>query len=87
MNASDVLAEILIENRKFRNYEEAKQAILQTFKIEYPYWSYGQWDESIPQLFYPQLIETLRNYRTIEIKDLIIDLPAMLAKLRNGNVG
>lgn len=82
MNVSDVLAEILVENKKFRNSEEAKQAILHTFKKEYPYWSYSQWDEPLPQPLYHVVGKTLRTYGTSDIKDWIIDVPVMLAKFR-----
>ena len=87
MNVSDVLAEILVESKKFRSSEEAKQAILFTFKTEYPYWSYSQWDEALPQPLYHIVAKTLRMYKSPEIKEWIVDVPVMLARYKdNGNI-
>lgn len=78
MKRSDLIARILIDNNIYPNTELAKEAILKTFKEEYPYWSYSDWDQPIPgELQNPMTIRT-KGITNPSIKHLIIDLDAIL---------
>jgi hypothetical protein len=78
MTRSDLIAQILINNKIYPTTEIAKEAILKTFKEEYPYWSYSDWDQPIPrELLNPMMVRT-RNITNPSIKHLIIDLDTIL---------
>jgi hypothetical protein len=80
MTRSDLIAQILINNNLYPDIKIAKDAILKTFKEEYPYWSYSDWDQPIPrELLNPMLVRT-RSITNPSIKHLIIDLDSILGK-------
>lgn len=80
MKRSDLIARILIDNNIYPNVEIAKDAILKTFKEEYPYWSYSDWDQPIPrELLNPMMVRT-KGITNPSIKHLIIDLDSILGE-------
>ena len=84
MKRSDLIAQILVNSNIYPSPEIAKEAILKTFKEEYPYWSYSDWDQQIPrELLNPMMVRT-RGITNPSIKHLIIDLDSLLNQ-SNGN--
>jgi hypothetical protein len=80
MTRSDLIAQILINNNVYPSAEIAKQAILKTFKEEYPYWSYSDWDQTIPrELLNPMMVRT-KGITNPSIKHLIVDLDSLLSQ-------
>ena len=78
MKRSDLIAQILVNNNIYPSPEIAKEAILKTFKEEYPYWSYSDWDQPIPrELLNPMMVRT-RGITNPSIKHLIVDLESLL---------
>ena len=78
MLLSDVATVILLENGKYLHYDDAKSAVFVTFKSEFPYWSYDDWNTEVSFKVAKTIAKVYEDSPNITIKELIVDLPPIV---------
>jgi hypothetical protein len=79
MNLNDLASAILIKTQQFPSRELAKEAVMQTFKSDFPYWSYSEWNITVPFVAGKAILRIYESDVKPTINQLIIDLPALVA--------
>jgi hypothetical protein len=81
MTLCDVIVGILIESKQYENRVLAQDVVFQTFRKEYPYWAYTDWNVAVS----PTLAKILiKHFSTadINIANLILDLPPLVDRFK-----
>jgi hypothetical protein len=76
MTLQNVAAAILVSEKQFAELNPAREAILTSFKNEFPYWNFGDWNIDVPPAVALILLK-MHEEEVISIKQLILDLPAI----------
>jgi hypothetical protein len=77
MSLSDIAAVILLEHQKFTDLEKAKEAVKITFKNDFPYWSFSEWNVEVPLMVGKKILRQYKNNSPVTISQLIVDLPSL----------
>ena len=79
MTLTDVAAAILLEKHLFTELSKATEAVKSTFRKDFPYWRFTDWDV---QISLTVSMRILRKYKKMDspvsVRQLIIDLPQMV---------
>jgi hypothetical protein len=78
MLLNDIAAAILLQNKQFDDLHTAKDAVKETFKKEFPYWSFAEWDVEVTLPVGKTLLRVYDDSTSVTIKELIVDLPPMV---------
>lgn len=85
MSLNDVAAAILLQNKKAEDLTSARDLILYTFKKEFPYWSFMDWNVEISLPVAKALLRIFEDDPTVTIKRLIVDLPPLAESFRKSS--
>ena len=83
MSLTDLAAVILITNQKYTDPDKAKKAIRSTFKREFPYWSFGDWNVMVPAATRNRIFKLYKGNLAVTVRQLIIELPALVKENSN----
>jgi hypothetical protein len=61
MKRSELIAELLVELKIYRTLAAATTSIQQTFKREFPFWNFSEWDQFVPD----KLVKSMRFRATL----------------------
>jgi hypothetical protein len=81
MTLSDVIVGILIEGKRYENRVLAHDVVFQTFRKEYPYWAYSDWNVVVSPTLARILIKHFST-KDIDIANLILDLPPLVDRFK-----
>jgi hypothetical protein len=81
MTLSDVVVCILIERKQFEDSSAAANEVFQTFRKEFPYWAYSDWNVAVSPLLARMLVQHFSTLETT-IPDMILDLPPLVDRFR-----
>jgi hypothetical protein len=85
MTLQDVTASILLFNHQHANFQKAKEDIFNTFKKEFPYWSFSDWNVELSLSQAKSILKINEESRGVTVKQLIEDLPALITALKTAS--
>ena len=86
MSLNDVAAVILLKKKQFEDLLTAKEAIKETFKKEFPYWSFSDWDAPVSLPVGNVLFRIYEDSKAVSIRELIVDLPPLAESFKKSNL-
>ena len=81
----ELTAYILVSNRQHFDLDEARNAVLSTFKEVFPYWSFADWNMDIPVTHAKTILKMYEGDSKVTVKQLVTDLPAIATAFKNGS--
>ena len=77
MTLGDVAAGVLIMNKQYGDINTARDQVMHIFKVEFPYWSFRDWNAEISDSCAKNMLKIYQN-TSLPVKQLIIELPSLI---------
>ena len=85
MTVCDLAAAILVRNQQFPSAAIAKDEVIQSFKRDFPYWSYGEWNQEVPLAAGKAIMKIYESDSNVTVDQIIVELPSMVRTFNNIN--